>query len=149
MKKILYISLLFVGCLTTEAQINTEVEHVQNYIQTTSQTEWFDPINKTGVLENGSQYDLSYYVLPDNTLFSIIYTVFDKATLRKSFYFKNNQLIACIVEETDTNNANKILKYADYFIKDNVLINKEDENKYFPSTNIINEGLEKINTFNN
>ena len=123
MKKILYISLLFVGCLTTEAQINTEVEHVQNYIQTTSQTEWFDPINKTGVLE--------------------------KATLRKSFYFKNNQLIACIVEETDTNNANKILKYADYFIKDNVLINKEDENKYFPSTNIINEGLEKINAFNN
>lgn len=148
MKKIIFICAIALTSLNLQAQTN-QIEKIQNYIQETSQTEWFDPINKTGALLNGSTYDLSYYVLPDNTMFSIIYTVFDKTTLRKSFYYQNSQLIACIVEETDGNNANKILRYADYFLKDNLLINKEDENLSFPSNEIISEGLQNLKEYNN
>ncbi len=121
-----------------------DIKAIQNYIQTTSQNEWFDPINKSGTAANGSTYDLSYYVLSDNTVFSIIYTVFDKHTLQKVFYYKNNELTACIIEETDANNANKLLRYADYFFKNGQLINTADENKEIPSTTIYAEGMQKL-----
>lgn len=144
MKKSLFsfICLLFVTL--SFAQTNdTEIKQIQNYIQTTSQNEWFDPINKSGTLENGISYDLAYYILPNNETFSIIYTVFDKTTLRKVFYFKESKIIACIIEETDANNANKLLRYADYFYKDGTLMNPESENKDFPSVAIHQEGLDK------
>lgn len=123
---------------------DAEIKSIQNYIQSTSQNEWFDPINKPGTAANGSTYDLSYYVLPDNNIFSIIYTVFDKYTLQKVFYYKNTELIACIIEETDANNANKLLRYADYFFKDGQLINTTDENKEIPSATIYQEGIQKL-----
>src|SRR5690606_28865996 len=87
-------------------------------------------------------------ILPDTKTFSIIYTVFDKYTLQKVFYYKENQLIACIIEETDANNANKLLHYADYFYKNGVLINAGDENKEFPATEAYLEGMEKLKEFN-
>ena len=145
MKKVIA-SLFFVLSVSTAfAQKNdAEIKQIQSYIQTTSQNEWFDPINKNGTLENGASYDLAYYILPNNETFSIIYTVFEKHSLQKVFYYKENQLIACIVEENDTNNANKLLQYADYFYKDGVLINPADENKLFPSATIYQEGLEQL-----
>lgn len=123
---------------------DAEIKTIQNYIQSTSQNEWFDPINKPGTTANGSMYDLSYYVLSDNNIFSIIYTVFDKYTLQKVFYYQNNELIACIIEETDANNANKLLRYADYFFKEGQLINTADENKEIPSAVIYQEGIQKL-----
>ena len=65
-------------------------------------------------------------------------------TLQKVFYYKNNELIACIIEETDANNANKLIKYADYFFKDGQLINTADENKEIPSATIYREGIQKL-----
>lgn len=150
MKLILYSIFFILLSIGGQAQeTNQEIKNIQTFIQETSQNEWFDPINKMDKLDNGVSYDIAYYVLTNKEVFSIIYTVFDKTTLRKSFYYKQNQLIACIVEETDANNANKILKYADYFIKDNELINKLEEKSYFPSKDIITEGIEKLNAFNN
>ena len=144
MKKNLFSFICLVFVTLSFAQTNdTEIKQIQNYIQTTSQSEWFDPINNSGTLENGILYDLAYYILPNNETFSIIYTVFDKKTLRKVFYFKENKIIACIIEETDANNANKLLRYADYFYKNGTLMNAEAENKDFPSAAIHQEGLEK------
>ena len=145
MKKIIT-SLFFVLSISTAfgQENNAEIKQIQSYIQTTSQNEWFDPVNKPGTTTNGLAYDLSYYMLSDTDVFSIIYTVFDKHTLQKVYYYKENQLIACIIEETDANNANKLLQYADYFYKDGVLINTADENKQFPSATIYQEGLEKL-----
>lgn len=132
----------------TSAQTNeTEIKQVQTYIQSTSQNEWFDPINETGTLANGNTFDRAYYVLPNNQVFSIIHTVFEKQTLQKVFYFKNDQLIACIIEETDANNANKLLRYADYFFKDGVLINITDENKDFPSTETYQQGIDLLQMY--
>lgn len=127
------------------AQSNdTEIKTIQNYIQSTSQNEWFDPINKNGKLPSGAAYDLSYYILSDKNVFSIIYTVFEKYTLQKVFYYKENQLIACVVEETDANNANKLLRYVDYFYTNGLLINTADENKELPSETMYSEGLLKL-----
>lgn len=142
---ILVLLLAVYGTFTTSAQTaDAEIKTIQQYIQSTSQNEWFDPINKTGKFDNGSLYDLSYYVLPNQQTFSIIYTVFEKYSLRKIFYYKENKLIACIIEESDTNNANKLLRYADYFYKDGLLINTSDENKDFPSTTIYEEGIQNL-----
>ena len=129
--------------LVTHAQnTNSEIKEIQKYIQSTSQNEWFDPVNSSGTLDNGTSYDLSYYVLPDTDIFSIIYTVYDKYTIQKVFYYKDKKLIACILEETDANNANKLIRYVDYFYKDGVLINTADENKNLPSNTLLAEGLE-------
>lgn len=145
MKKILLnlvFSLLAFNCF---AQTDDAViEEIQYYIQSTSQNEWFDPVNKTETLDDGSVSDLSYYILPNGEVFSIIYTVFDKNTLRKVFYYQNNKLIAGIIEEHDGNNANKLLWYADYFYKDGLLINTTDENEDFSSTKAYAEGTEKL-----
>ncbi len=149
MKKIIASFLLLFSISTAFAQdSDTEIKQIQSYIQATSQNEWFDPVNKNGTLANGTLYDLAYYILPDTKTFSIIYTVFDKYTLQKVFYYKENQLIACIIEETDANNANKLLHYADYFYKNGVLINADDENKEFPATEAYLEGMEKLKEFN-
>lgn len=145
MKKIfLTVVCMFLTTSVFAQNNDTEIKTIQNYIQSTSQNEWFDPINSTGTLANGSTYDLSYYVLPDKNIFSIIYTVFEKHTLQKVFYYKNNLLIACIVEETDANNANKLLRYADYFYSNGQLINTADENKELPSVTLHSEGLQKL-----
>lgn len=134
----------------TSAQTNEiEIKQVQAYIQSTSQSEWFDPINQTGTLANGNTFDRAYYVLPNNQVFSIIHTVFEKQTLQKVFYFKNDQLIACIIEETDANNANKLLRYADYFFNDGVLINTDDENNDFPSEEAFTQGITLLKSFYN
>lgn len=146
MKKIV-LSILCMFLFSSGFAQNTdaEIKEIQSYIQSTSQNEWFDPINSTGTLPSGGTYDLSYYLLPDSNIFSIIYTVFEKYTLQKVFYYKNNQLIACIVEETDANNANKLLRYADYFYNNQQLINTADENKEIPSASLHAEGLQKLN----
>lgn len=145
MKKILLnlvFSLLAFNCF---AQTDDAViEEIQYYIQSTSQNEWFDPVNKTETLDDGSVSDLSYYILPNGEVFSIIYTVFDKNTLRKVFYYQNDKLIAAIIEEHDGNNANQLLWYADYFYKDGLLINTTDENKDFSSMKAYTEGMEKL-----
>jgi|SRR5690606_1887361 len=149
MKKIITSLLLICSITTAFAQINdTEIKQIQSYIQSTSQNEWFDPVNKNGTLANGTPYDLAYYILPDNKTFSIIYTVFDKYTLQKVFYYKEDLLIACIIEETDANNANKLLQYADYFYKDGTLINTNDEKKEFPAIEAYQEGMEKLKETN-
>lgn len=149
MKKIILTIVCLFFITSVFAQNNdVEIKTIQSYIQSTSQNEWFDPINKPGTTANGQSYDLSYYVLSDNTVFSIIYTVFDKYTLQKVFYYKNNELIACIIEETDANNANKLLRYADYFYKNGVLINANGENKEFPATEAYLEGIQKLKEFN-
>jgi hypothetical protein len=124
------------------AQDNTQkIIDIQSYIQETSQSAWFDPINKTGNLEDGTSYDLSYYTLNENDLFSVIYTTFGKITLRKVYYYKNNVVIASIVEETDANNANKLLNYADYFYENAQLINVNEMKNEFLPTEIYNEGM--------
>ena len=145
MKKIfITVVCLFLATSVFAQNNDAEIKTIQNYIQSTSQNEWFDPINKPGTTATGSTYDLSYYVLSNNNVFSIIYTVFDKYTFQKVFYYKNNELIACIIEETDANNANKLIKYADYFFKDGQLINTADENKEIPSATIYQEGIQKL-----
>ncbi|HUH25293.1 MAG TPA: hypothetical protein VLY87_01575 [Flavobacterium sp.] len=123
---------------------DADIKEIQEYIQTTSQSEWFDPVNKNGTLANNSTYDLAYYILPTNEVFSIIYTVFDKNTLSKVFYYQNNELIACIIEETDPNNANKLLRFADYFYKAGVLIQTNEEKIDFPSNEAYQKGMEKL-----
>lgn len=146
MKKTIINSLFLFFTGLTFAQTNdANIKQIQNYIQTTSQTEWFDPINVKGTLSGGNSYDLAYYMLPTQEPFSIIYTVFSKTTIRKVFYYENKELVACIIEETDANNANKLLRYADYFYKEGVLINTADEKKEFPSTEIYQEGIQKRN----
>jgi len=150
MKRI--ISGMFFSLMALSAFAQTaddEIRKIQTYIQTTSQNEWFDPVNKTGTLENGTLYDLSYYVKPDQEAFSIIYTVFEKHTWKKIFYYRDNDLIACIIEETDPNNANKLLQYADYFYKDKVLINVSDEKKGFPSGEIYEQGIQILKELKN
>lgn len=143
MKNMLTIIFFLIQILVTNAQnTNSEIKEIQKYIQSTSQNEWFDPVNSSGTLDNGTSYDLSYYVLPDTDIFSIIYTVYDKYTIQKVFYYKDKKLIACILEETDANNANKLIRYVDYFYKDGVLINTADENKNLPSNTLLAEGLE-------
>jgi len=143
MKNMLTIIFFLFQILVTHAQnTNSEIKEIQKYIQSTSQNEWFDPVNSSGTLDNGTSYDLSYYVLPDTDIFSIIYTVYDKYTIQKVFYYKDKKLIACILEETDANNANKLIRYVDYFYKDGVLINTADENKNLPSNTLLAEGLE-------
>lgn len=150
MKKIISGLFLTLTALSSFAQTSDdEIKKIQSYIQTTSQNEWFDPVNKTGTLENGSVYDLAYYIKPDRDTFSIIYTVFEKHTLKKIFYYRNNDLVACIVEETDPNNANKLLQYADYFYKDQALINSADEKKSFSSKEIYEEGIKKLEELTN
>lgn len=150
MKKIAILFVYMFMVTTLQAQDHTEtIKEIQNYIQETSQNQWFDPINKNGNLENGTSYDLSYYVLPTNEVFSIIYTVFEKHTTQKVFYYKNNQLIACITEETDANNANKLLRYADYFYKDGLLLNSLEEKKDMPAADFYNEGMQKLKTHQN
>lgn len=150
MKKIAILFVYMFMVTTLQAQDHTEtIKEIQNYIQETSQNQWFDPINKNGNLENGTSYDLSYYVLPTNEVFSIIYTVFEKHTTQKVFYYKNNQLIACITEETDANNANKLLRYADYFYKNGILLNTLEEKKEMPSNQFYNEGMQKLKTHQN
>lgn len=149
MKKIILNLVFSLFAFNSFAQTNNAViEEIQQYIQSTSQNEWFDPVNKTGTLEDGSTYDLAYYILPDDEIFSIIYTLFDKNTLRKVFYYQNNELIASIIEERDGNNANELLRYADYFYKNGVLINNNDEKKDFPSMEVYTEGMEKLKEFN-
>ncbi len=145
MKKLIA-SMVFMFLVTSAFAQNTdaEIKEIQNYIQSTSQNEWFDPINSTGTLPGGTTYDLSYYVLPDANIFSIIYTVFEKHTLQKVFYYKKNELIACVVEETDANNANKLLRYVDYFYSNGQLINTADENKELPSAVLHSEGVQKL-----
>lgn len=142
-------TLIAVLCMyNSYAQTNdTEIKQIQNYIQIISEDEWFDPINKNGTLANNNTYDVAYYVLPDNKIFSIIYTVFDEHTLQKVFYYKDNQLITCIIEESDPNNYNKLLRYADYFFKDGVLINTNNENKDFPSTEAYQEGINQLQNY--
>jgi|SRR5690606_7081173 hypothetical protein len=141
---ILTLVCMFLGTSVFAQNNDAEIKTIQTYIQSTSQNEWFDPINKPGTNANGLAYDLSYYVLADDSVFSIIYTVFDKYTLQKVFYYKQNELIACIVEETDANNANKLLRYADYFFKNGQLINTADENKELPSNLLYAEGVQKL-----
>lgn len=149
MKKIILNLVFSLFAFNSFAQTNNAViEEIQQYIQSTSQNEWFDPVNKTGTLEDGSTYDLAYYILSDDEIFSIIYTLFDKNTLRKVFYYQNNELIASIIEEHDSNNANELLRYVDYFYKDGVLINNNDEKKDFPSMKAYTEGMEKLKEFN-
>lgn len=150
MKKIILGLFFTLTALSSFAQTaDDEIKKIQTYIQTTSQNEWFDPVNKTGTLENGSLYDLAYYIKPDLDTFSIIYTVFEKLTLKKIFYYRNNDLVACIIEETDPKNANKLLQYADYFYKDGTLINVADEKKGFSSTEIYEEGNQKLKELRN
>jgi len=150
MKKLISGLFFTLTALSSFAQTaDGEIKKIQAYIQATSQNEWFDPVNKTETLENGSVYDLAYYIKPDLETFSIIYTVFEKHTLKKIFYYRNNDLIACIVEETDPNNANKLLQYADYFYKDGILINIADEKKGFSSKEIYEEGIQKLKELKN
>lgn len=145
MKKLIIITLFLFFSVCGFSQTNDEnIKEIQHYIQTTSQNEWFDPVNKSGTLQNNSTFDLAYYILPTNEVFSIIYTVFDKNTLRKIFYYQNNKLIACIMEETDPNNANKLLRYADYFYQNGILINVNDEKKDFPSNTAYQEGIKQL-----
>ncbi|HLW63059.1 MAG TPA: hypothetical protein VKY33_06615 [Flavobacterium sp.] len=145
MKKILLNLVFSLFAFNCFAQTDdAAIKEIQQYIQNTSQSGWFDPVNKTGSLDDGSTYDLAYYILPEEAVFSIIYTVFDKNTLRKVFYYKNNELIAAIIEEHDGNNANKLLWYADYFYKDSVLINTKDEKENIPSNTAYLEGMKKL-----
>ena len=145
MRKIITVFFCVFAIASAFAQnTNEDIQKIQNYIQKTSENEWFDPVNKPGTLANGTTYDLSYYILADGSVFSIIYTVFDKYTLQKVFYYKDDVLIACIVEETDANNANKLLQYADYFYKDGVLLNTSDEKKELPSASLQTEGIQKL-----
>lgn len=146
MKKIILTFIcMFLFAFGFAQNTDVDIKEIQNYIQSTSQNEWFDPINKSGTNANGLAYTLSYYVLANDSVFSIIYTVFDKYTLQKVFYYKNNGLIACIVEETDANNANKLLRYVDYFFSNGLLINTADENKDFPSSLLYSEGMQQFN----
>src|SRR5690606_21558663 len=138
----LVFSLFAINCFAQTD--DAAIKEIQQYIQNTSQSGWFDPVNKTGSLDDGSTYDLAYYILPEEAVFSIIYTVFDKNTLRKVFYYKNNELIAAIIEEHDGNNANQLLWYADYFYKVELLINTTDENEDCSSTKAYAEGTEKL-----
>ena len=145
MKKLIIVTVFSFFSISGFSQTNDKnIKEIQHYIQTTSQNEWFDPVNKSGTLANNSTFDLAYYVLPTNEVFSIIYTVFDKNTLRKIFYYQNNELIACIIEETDPNNANKLLRYADYFYQNGILINANYEKKDFPSNIAYQEGIKQL-----
>ncbi len=145
MKKIITTCLLFFAIASTFAQNSHEdIQTIQNYIQKTSQNEWFDPINKKGSLSNNTTYDTAYYLLSNDSVFSIIHTVYEKHTLQKVFYYKEGALIACIVEETDANNANRLLQYADYFFKDGALLNTGDEKEAFPAAALFTEGMEKL-----
>lgn len=148
MAKIICIALLYVFSTYSYSQTPVEViKGIQNYIQNTSQSAWFDPINEEGMLENGIVFDTSYYILPDNNVFSIIYTLYDKTSIRKTFYYKEGQLIAAIIEEHDVNNSNQLLRFADYFFKNHLLINTTDEQEHFPSEKAFNEGLKLLDEF--
>lgn len=148
MKKIICIALLHVFSTYSFSQTPEEViKEVQNYIQNTSQSAWFDPVNENGSLEDGTIFDKSYYILPDNDVFSIIYTLYNKTNIRKVFYYQEKKLIAAIIEEHDVNNSNQLLRYADYFYKNDLLINTSDEQKHFPSKKAFDEGLILLDEF--
>lgn len=148
MKKIICITIFSLFSTFAISQTSEEnIKEVQNYIQNTSQTAWFDPINEKGSLEDGILFDKSYYILSNDEVFSIIFTLYDKTSVRKVFYYKENQLIAAIIEEHDVNNSNKLLRYADYFYKNGTLINSTDEQKSFPSGDAYQEGTKLLKEY--
>lgn len=101
------------------------------YIQDVNSNELFYPdVQKRNITIDGKQIeqDVTYYSLGDDQIFSIIIQTYDDPEVKTTYYFKENEVIAVFIEESNFSSRNEDKKFRNYFLKDGNIILEEPQN---------------------
>lgn len=101
------------------------------YIQDVNSNELFYPdVQKRNITIDGKQIeqDVTYYSLGDDQIFSIIIQTYDDPEVKTTYYFKENEVIAVFIEESNFSSRNTDKKFRNYFLKDGNIILEEPQN---------------------
>lgn len=132
-------------------QNNQKIEGIQKYIEeVTVGTNFISDTEQGKVSDSthgGDTYTKTFYALDENELFSVFYQEYGLGYLQKMFYYKDNQLIAVIIEYADkTKSTVSKLETAQtqYFFEKNILLNTEELDELFPPDVVLKEGKDFI-----
>lgn len=101
------------------------------YIQDVNSNELFYPdVQKRNITIDGKQIeqDVTYYSLGDDQIFSIIIQTYDDPEVKTTYYFKENEVIAVFIEESNFSSRNTNKKFRNYFLKEGNIILEEPQN---------------------
>lgn len=129
-----------------------KIELISTYIEEVIDQVNFVPETTTGVTTTAEgksvDYSLSYYAMDEKELFTVVYAQFDTTSTNKIFTYKDGEVVRVAMEKISHQKENdRVVFQAMYFYDHGQLLNPNDEQEGYSSSQALEEGKTYLNTF--